>query len=282
MPYKHSGEIGDIWKHLPLCEILQLEQPIRYHETNSACAQYILPSNAATAYGIYTVLNYNNKSLQSSKYLSIVKENEHIQNRRYLGSPALAMRILGEKTNYFFHDIESAALQNVLAYAQENNLDKNISIFNGDSIHTVLAEKYLLSQDDFLLIDPYTLAASNEHGENYYDVLHKTLASNAKGLLWFGFDCFADRDTIYAEFKRIAESHNSLLTAYSLWQQSMMDSSCAVNPGVPGCGLVAFNLSAASFHILHQYLHVLETCYATATYCGENAALIAQICEFTH
>ena len=26
MPYTHAGEIGDVWKHLPLCEILKIEK----------------------------------------------------------------------------------------------------------------------------------------------------------------------------------------------------------------------------------------------------------------
>ncbi|OQB53993.1 MAG: hypothetical protein BWX97_00288 [Firmicutes bacterium ADurb.Bin146] len=36
MPYNHAGEIGDVWKHLPPCDILTIESPIRYHESNSA------------------------------------------------------------------------------------------------------------------------------------------------------------------------------------------------------------------------------------------------------
>lgn len=28
MPYKHAGEIGDIWKHLPICDILNIEKPM--------------------------------------------------------------------------------------------------------------------------------------------------------------------------------------------------------------------------------------------------------------
>ena len=36
MRYIHSGKLGDIWKHLPLCDILLTEQPKRYLETNSA------------------------------------------------------------------------------------------------------------------------------------------------------------------------------------------------------------------------------------------------------
>jgi hypothetical protein len=40
MPYNHAGEIGDIWKHLPICDILAIEKPRRYVETNSATRTY--------------------------------------------------------------------------------------------------------------------------------------------------------------------------------------------------------------------------------------------------
>jgi len=45
MSYTHSGEIGDVWKHLPLCEILKIEVPLTYHETNSAYASYTISAN---------------------------------------------------------------------------------------------------------------------------------------------------------------------------------------------------------------------------------------------
>lgn len=36
MPYSHYGEIGDVWKHLPLCFFLTEEKPTVYVESNSA------------------------------------------------------------------------------------------------------------------------------------------------------------------------------------------------------------------------------------------------------
>jgi len=40
MPYKHARECGDVWKHLPLCSMLEVECPLRYHETNAARSGY--------------------------------------------------------------------------------------------------------------------------------------------------------------------------------------------------------------------------------------------------
>ncbi len=38
MANRHFGRIGDVWKHLPLAEILLLETPRRYWETHAGSA----------------------------------------------------------------------------------------------------------------------------------------------------------------------------------------------------------------------------------------------------
>ena len=55
MPYKHAGEIGDICKHLALCDILANKKPLRYFETNSAYSGYKLAENPKTKYGILSL-----------------------------------------------------------------------------------------------------------------------------------------------------------------------------------------------------------------------------------
>ena len=56
MSYTHYGEIGDIWKHLPLCEFLANEKPRYYIESNSAYPVYELTPSWERDYGIYTIL----------------------------------------------------------------------------------------------------------------------------------------------------------------------------------------------------------------------------------
>ena len=40
--YTHFGKQPDVLKHLVLCEVLQIEKPQIYVETNSACAIYTM------------------------------------------------------------------------------------------------------------------------------------------------------------------------------------------------------------------------------------------------
>lgn len=274
MPYTHSGEIGDVWKHLPLAEILKIEKPLRYHETNAACAQYILPGNSATAYGIYKLLGYQDAALQSSQYLTLQRANGIEQNRCYLGSPAIAMRTLGSTTSYFFHDIESESLQNITDNTKNNHLPYTISLFNQDSIHTVTQSAYQLGPDDFLHIDPYQPADKNPEGKNFYDVVKKAVSSNAKGLLWYGFDTLDGMREIHEQLKQIEKLYSVSIPVYAIAQQSITNHGCQVNPGVPGCGLAAFHLSQTSLSVLHNYLHIVKNCYANAQYNGCNASLL--------
>ena len=96
MSYIHYGNIGDIWKHLPLCSFLENEQPKIYIESNSAYATYLLTKNQKQKYGIYTFYekSIDLNILSKTPYYNIVKKNINLPNSRYAGSPALAMEIL--------------------------------------------------------------------------------------------------------------------------------------------------------------------------------------------
>ncbi|MDV6191974.1 hypothetical protein R3O82_01730 [Bacteroides hominis (ex Liu et al. 2022)] len=53
MTYTHFGKQADVLKHLLLCELLRIEKPQVYVETNAACAQYALEKTPEQEYGIY-------------------------------------------------------------------------------------------------------------------------------------------------------------------------------------------------------------------------------------
>ena len=44
--YTHYGKQADVFKHLVLCEVLQIEKPQIYIETNSASAIYQMAGEA--------------------------------------------------------------------------------------------------------------------------------------------------------------------------------------------------------------------------------------------
>jgi len=74
MPYNHAGEIGDVWKHLPLCDILKIEKPVKYRESNSAYSGYTISSKPQTEYGILKMLRLDNQEFMNSVYYSVLKK----------------------------------------------------------------------------------------------------------------------------------------------------------------------------------------------------------------
>lgn len=51
--YTHFGKQPDVFKHLLLCEVLQIEKPQIYVESNSACVIYTMAHTPEQEYGIY-------------------------------------------------------------------------------------------------------------------------------------------------------------------------------------------------------------------------------------
>ena len=112
MGYRHYGEIGDIWKHLPFCELLRLEAPLTHVETNSAFFDYHLDDSPEKAYGIGHFLQQGAylKAINQSAYVELL--SPYFQTNRYLGSCGQAMKLLGTFVNqYVFFDLDQEAIE---------------------------------------------------------------------------------------------------------------------------------------------------------------------------
>ena len=267
MPYNHAGEIGDVWKHLPLCDILFIENPIRYHETNSAYSGYTIAKNPNTEYGIFKLLSKPDGIVYDSKYINVLYKNG-IDKMHYTGSPGLAMEILSNRANYFFHDIEIDALKDVEEYANTKGLQNNVQTFCGDSIKRFLSDDYKLKEDDFVFLDPYSPFDKNEDGKNFFDVFEKVIIHKSKALLWYGYDTLQNKREISEHLSQLAKNHNVSIWSFDLWQKSMTENECTINPGVPGCGLACAYLSENSVEILKKYLQIIAQYYSNETYCN--------------
>ena len=271
MTYSHTGEIGDVWKHLPLCSILEAEKPIRYHETNSAFSGYLITKNPRTEYGVFSLLK--EIALNEYAYIRALKRNG-IDSSHYTGSPGLAMDILSDKSMFFFHDTESDALNDILSDADKRELLPDVSCFCSDSLQTFTDSRYVLDSGDFVFIDPYTPFDKNDSGFTYFDVFSKSVLSGSKTLFWYGFDSLEGRKKITDQFKETADKLNIRIQSFDIRQECMTDSDCSINPGVPGCGLACANLTDESVNILSKCLKIIGRHYEDSKYNGEKAPLL--------
>ena len=51
MTNRHFGELGDVWKYLPLAEVLRLNPPLHYWETHAGSAAYTLTESPTRRHG---------------------------------------------------------------------------------------------------------------------------------------------------------------------------------------------------------------------------------------
>ena len=52
----HFAELGDVWKHLPLAEVLRVNPPLHYWETHAGSAYYALTASPSRLHGVLRFL----------------------------------------------------------------------------------------------------------------------------------------------------------------------------------------------------------------------------------
>ena len=269
-------------KHLLLCELLRIEKPQVYVETNAACAQYALERTPEQEYGIYHFLKraeaaekeciperteyyHPQEALRRSFYYQ--QESEAMQANRYIGSPGLAMNILGDTARYIFFDIESEPLENVSQYAGTKELKECINLFNRDSIEGTLELLSSLPASSFLHIDPYEIDKPGRNGRTYLDVFIEAAKAGMRCFLWYGYMTLKDKrhlEELIAQSLPEAGIRNA--TGVELTLKMIKEDIAESNPGVLGSGVLGANLSEESNAVIQKYAAWLEEIYKDAKY----------------
>lgn len=282
MTYTHFGKQADVLKHLLLCELLRIEKPRVYVETNAACAQYALEKTPEQEYGIYHFLkkagaaekecmperaeyHHPKGALRRSAYYQ--QESEAMQANRYIGSPGLAMNILGDTARYIFFDIESAPLENVSQYAATKGLKECITLFNRDSIEGTLELLSSLPASSFLHIDPYEIDKPGRNDRTYLDVFIEAAKAGMRCFLWYGYITLKDKrhlEELIAQSLPEANIRNA--TGVELTLKMIKEDIAESNPGVLGSGVLGANLSEESNAVIQKYAAWLEEIYKDAKY----------------
>lgn len=279
--YTHFGKQADVFKHLVLCEILQIEKPQMYVETNSASAIYQMSHTVEQQYGIYHFLEKANKEkfLRDSIYYKL--ESIETEKGNYLGSPALAMNILEKRASqYIFFDIEKDALENIELYARQIELETHIQTYHADSLEGVIKLLPTLSKSSFLHIDPYEIDKKGISGISYLDILIKATQAGIKCLLWYGFMTEDDKMHINQYIiNRLKEEDIEEYTCVELIMNSIRKDTIICNPGILGSGILATNFSQESRNKILDFSSVLVNTYIFTRYKNYDGSLYRCIIE---
>ena len=279
--YTHFGKQPDVLKHLILCEVLRNEHPQVYVETNSACAFYPMQQTSEQQYGIYYFLEKtaeeDNQILKDSIYYKI--ESAEMQRGYYLGSPALAMEVLGRQAQKFLYfDIEKSALDNVERYAKQAELQTSVHLYNTDSLEGVMRLLPSLPKDSFIHIDPYEIDTKGTSGLTYLDILIEATQLGMKCLLWYGFMTQHDKSHLNSYITtRLEEARIKDYICAELIMNSIRQDTVLYNPGIIGSGILGTNLSQKSNTAILDYSDILVRLYQYAKYKDHDGSLYRDI-----
>jgi 23S rRNA (adenine2030-N6)-methyltransferase len=191
MANKHYGNIGDIWKHLALAEILGLERPRAYWESHAGSASYPLTPAPERDYGIYRFMARAEASegLRGSRFWMLL---ERLRAGApgpaiYPGSPLVAMSELGPAASYLFCDTDGASLAAIGACARELRVPADgVRYVEGDGPAALLDAAARLPEAELArivaVIDPFEIAS------DALGLFARLARAGAAVALWYGFD----------------------------------------------------------------------------------------------
>jgi 23S rRNA (adenine2030-N6)-methyltransferase len=245
----HYARIGDVWKHLPLAEILGIERPGRYWESHAGSSSYPLTRSPERDYGVFLFLEraVRSSALKGSAYRRLLYLRESGGTPpTYPGSPMIAMEMLGGAGGCFvFCDLDGASLANIAHDARALGVPSGrVRLVQADGVSTLDRELAGLTEDEaaetFLHVDPYLPLEPGRGGETPLNLFARAAERGVECMLWYGFDARTDRAVVLDALRDGMEG-DAWYGEVSLRAEDL--SEVGFNPGVLGCGVVMCNVS---------------------------------------
>ena len=196
MANHHFAKLGDVWKHLPLAEVLAWDRPAHYWESHAGSAVYPMVDDAERRYGALGVWDAATvggaPGLARSRYLRVLRAVNGPGERltRYPGSARLAMVELGDKADYLLCDSDPASAASLRAAAVGVGLGERAEVVEGDG-RDVLAGALARAADPgsvLAFVDPFDPRAAGPGGLSALDLGRRVLSAGAALVYWYGYD----------------------------------------------------------------------------------------------
>jgi hypothetical protein len=272
----HFATMGDVWKHLPLAEILRLNPPRHYWETHAGSASYPLTESPSGLHGALRFLDNapDEPALRNCAYLEALRATPGL----YPGSPALATRALGGDASYIFCDIDpesAASLSGAVAGPDAPGLEARVIETDGVSAITQEAQRGRVDPAGVLvLVDPFDPHQRWTPGSRTPLELAGWLASAGfRVLFWYCYDSVERR-----AWARDAIA--GLAPAVDLWCGDALMPIQYIYPdrsGPWGCGIVLANATSVEVDACQRLGHALERMSAGDPIQGNDPASLTFI-----
>ncbi len=273
MAYRHYGNIGDIWKHLSLCDIVSGEEVKTYVETNSAYFDYKLENTPGQQYGIghFSRKAASNKKLRESEYFRVI--SPYLSKGRYPGSFAQVISILnGKDCNYICFDTDRTALESLRANAAQLDISGRLDTRNTDSIGGFLKLVPELDEKSFVHIDPYLINQEDDNGDTYLKGFLKAAQKGIMCLMWYGFMTLREKKKLNRLIgKETIRVKGRKISCTEIILRSIMENSVPFSPGIMGCGILTANLHNISINKISEHADLLVNIYSGAVFTDKDS-----------
>jgi 23S rRNA (adenine2030-N6)-methyltransferase len=248
----HFAELGDVWKHLPLAEILRVDPPRAYWETHAGSASYPLTESASRLHGALRFLSLapHDPDLRCCAYLAALTHEPSV----YPGSAMLAMRSLGISASYLLCDVDPRSATSL----RDAGADLDVRVVDTDGVSAIGREALrggVDAHDVLVLIDPVAPFERVSRDSRTPVELAGWLADAGYRLVyWYGYDSVQQRGwarEVMAALARHAE----------LWCGDVLIPASLVyprKPGAWGCGVVLANATETETRVCERLGHGLE------------------------
>lgn len=198
MANRHFGNLGDVWKHLVLAEVLAIERPLHYWETHAGSASYPLSPSRARGYGVYGFLDASghDRVLAESHYCGVLEGEVDRSVPTYPGSPLIAMRLLLGDTDYVFCDLDPASTESLESAADGLGIGGRARCLTQDGLAAIRDTSGAYADDpaDVLVhIDPFDPSAETEPGLSAVTLASELSRQGFRLIYWYGYDTLEGR-----------------------------------------------------------------------------------------
>ncbi len=267
MANPHFGEIGDVWKHLVLGDVLDRVRPSRYWETHAGSGTYPLDRSWEREYGVFSLLREAPRApaIAASRFLGLVRTLPPAADgaERYPGSPRVAMEVLGDGATYLLSDLDPASVADLTRTARELDLQDLVRVERADGLTTTWAAAQALPPDaattTLVLLDPFDATERSVDDMDSLGLFARLVSGGFPTLIWLGYDDLAGRDEIRPR-ARVDGAPSHLFHV----DTAILRGETTLNPGAPGCAMVLANVPLDVVDHVERLGRQLEACYDEA------------------
>jgi 23S rRNA A2030 N6-methylase RlmJ len=190
MANPHFANLGDVWKHLLLTELISQLRPDRYVETHAGSAIYRLVDDVERGLGADMFLSASAEidPLRGSPYRRLIVEFARAAEPSYPGSPLLAMMLLGRASRYDFCDTDPVSAADLRTARGDIGLRDNVRVILGDGLAeaTALLQAHAIGTASLVHVDPFDFHAAGPGAVRALELVTNLAAASIPTFAWYG------------------------------------------------------------------------------------------------